>query len=98
MALQDSRVLNENDGPAIDMQTLDQGSQSVVVYATLYGSIIGWDLRMSNSVNAWRLQSPLKHGLITTFCIDPTNSWLATGTSSGRHICWDLRFRLPIGL
>lgn len=29
-------------------------------------------------------------------CVDPNESWLALGTSSGFHICWDLRFQLPI--
>lgn len=102
MALQQARHLvtsskgaNEfDDGPVVDMQPLDCGSQSLIVYATLYGAIICWDLRMPK--NAWRLSSDLKQGVITTFCIDPTVSWLATGTSGGNHICWDLRFRLPI--
>lgn len=105
MALQQARHLDSNtnidrankeqdDGPVVDMQPLDQGSQSVIVYATLYGAIVGWDIRMSE--NAWRLESDLRNGVITTFCVDPTSSWLAVGTSSGRHICWDLRFRLPI--
>jgi WD40 repeat protein len=29
-------------------------------------------------------------------CIDPSQSWLAIGTDNGVHICWDLRFRLPV--
>lgn len=103
MALQQARHLihsskgyNEaDDGPVVDMHPLDHDSQSVIIYATLYGAIVCWDLRMPE--NAWRVSSDLKHGVITTFCIDPTVSWLATGTSSGNHICWDLRFRLPIG-
>lgn len=99
MALQQARHLVQStrghndfdDGPVVDMHPLD--SQSVI-YATLYGAIICWDLRMPN--NAWRLRSDLKQGVITTFCIDPSVSWLATGTSGGNHICYDLRFRLPI--
>jgi hypothetical protein len=35
-------------------------------------------------------------GVITSFCLDPHQSWLTVGTSSGFHICWDLRFQLPI--
>jgi len=35
-------------------------------------------------------------GVITSFCLDPHQSWLAVGTSSGCHVCWDLRFQLPI--
>lgn len=103
MALQQARHLVQNaggyngydDGPIVDMHPLDHDSQSVIIYATLYGAIIAWDLRMPT--NAWRLNSDLKHGVITTFCIDSNVSWLATGTSHGNHICWDLRFKLPIG-
>lgn len=29
-------------------------------------------------------------------CVDPSQSWLAIGTDNGVHICWDLRFRLPV--
>lgn len=106
MALQQARHLDSNaridravreqdDGPVVEMQAMDQGSQSLIVYATLYGAIVGWDIRMPG--NAWRLESDLRNGVITTFTIDPTNSsWLAIGTSSGRHLCWDLRFRLKI--
>ncbi|EDV91054.1 phosphoinositide 3-kinase regulatory subunit 4 [Drosophila grimshawi] len=85
---------HNNDGPVVDMHAYDQAAQSVIVYATLYGGIVAWDTRMQHS--AWRLQNELRHGVITTICADPTGSWLATGTSGGKHICWDLRFRLPI--
>lgn len=104
MALQQARHLVQNtgggyngydDGPIVDMHPLDHDSQSVIIYATLYGAIVCWDLRMPT--NAWRLNSDLKQGVITTFCIDSNVSWLATGTSHGNHICWDLRFKLPIG-
>lgn len=84
-----------DDGPVVDMHPLNHDSQSVLIYATLYGSIVCWDLRMPQ--NAWRLSSDLKQGVITSFCIDSNSSWLATGTSGGNHICWDLRFKLPIG-
>lgn len=90
-----SRTFNEcDDGAVIDMQPLDQASQSVVIFATLYGGIVGWDTRMPEY--AWKFESDLRNGVITTFCVDPTSSWLAVGTSSGKHIFWDLRFRLPI--
>nr|XP_040230576.2 phosphoinositide 3-kinase regulatory subunit 4 [Anopheles coluzzii] len=86
--------LGPDDGPVVEMHPLDQGAQSVIVYATLYGALVGWDIRMPDY--AWRLQSDLRSGVITTFCIDPSSSWLTVGTSSGRHVCWDLRFQLPI--
>ncbi|KAL9899748.1 vacuolar protein sorting 15 [Glossina fuscipes fuscipes] len=96
MALQQAMHLDQNadDGPVVDMHSYEQHPTSVVIYATLYGEIVAWDIRMQNS--AWRLQNELRHGVITTICADPAGSWLATGTSGGKHICWDLRFRLPI--
>ncbi|XP_017058626.1 phosphoinositide 3-kinase regulatory subunit 4 [Drosophila ficusphila] len=95
MTLQQALDQNDHkDGPVVDMHAYDQATQSVIVYATLYGGIVAWDTRMQHS--AWRLQNELRHGVITTICADPTGSWLATGTSGGKHICWDLRFRLPI--
>lgn len=108
MALQQARHLDSSTridrssrdqddfGPVVDMQPMDQlgNGGSLIVYATLYGAIVGWDIRMPS--NAFKLQSDLKNGVITTFCIDPTSSWLAAGTSSGRHLCYDLRFGLKI--
>ena len=64
-----SRQLDlQEEGSAVDLQYLDSGSQSVLVYATLYGSIIGWDLRCPGV--AWRLENDLKHGVITSFCVN----------------------------
>lgn len=70
------------------------GSQSVLVYATMYGSLIGWDLRKPGT--AWKLDNDLKHGVITSFCLDSQQCWACVATSSGYHTAWDLRFRLPI--
>jgi hypothetical protein len=36
------------------------GAQSVLVYATMYGSIVGWDLRAPGT--AWKLENDLKRG------------------------------------
>ena len=35
-------------------------------------------------------------GVITSYALEGTQSWLVAGTSSGHHVCWDLRFMLPI--
>jgi hypothetical protein len=36
------------------------GAQSVLVYATMYGSSVGWDLRAPGT--AWKLENDLKRG------------------------------------
>lgn len=95
MTLVNSKQLSiEDDGCAIDVQYLDAGSQSVLVYATLFGCIVGWDLR--SPTYAWKLENGLKQGVISCFCIDTHHNWLTLGTSGGYHIVWDLRFQLPI--
>ncbi|XP_060527972.1 phosphoinositide 3-kinase regulatory subunit 4 [Cylas formicarius] len=95
MNLIQSRQLDSYDeGFAVEVQCLDSGSQSVLVYATLYGKLIGWDLRQPGI--AWSLDNGLRQGVITTFCVDAHHSWLALGTSDGVHTAWDLRFHLPI--
>ncbi|ENN74924.1 hypothetical protein YQE_08502, partial [Dendroctonus ponderosae] len=81
------------DGLAVDLHCLDPGTQSIVVYATLYGDLVAWDLRQPDL--AWRLPNGVRQGVITTFCINQHDSWLALGTSDGVHTLWDLRFRLP---
>jgi len=35
-------------------------------------------------------------GLITSFDVNRQLCWLALGTSKGAHICWDMRFQLPV--
>uniref|UniRef100_A0A1B0CEG3 non-specific serine/threonine protein kinase n=1 Tax=Lutzomyia longipalpis TaxID=7200 RepID=A0A1B0CEG3_LUTLO len=87
----DKGNVEANDGPVVDMQPLDQGAQSLIVFTTLYGGIVGWDIRAPGY--AWRLQSDLKNGVITTLCVDPTSSWLAVGTSAEIRHPHDARIR-----
>nr|XP_018916322.1 PREDICTED: phosphoinositide 3-kinase regulatory subunit 4 [Bemisia tabaci] len=95
MSILQSRQLDmQEEGSAVDIAQFDSGSQSVLVYATMYGSIIGWDLRAPGV--AWKLENDLKQGVITTMCVDSKQCCLTLGTSSGYHTCWDLRFRLPV--
>lgn len=95
MSLVSSRQLNtEEDGYVVDMNYFDTGCQSVLTYATVYGSIVGWDLRAPGT--AWKLENGPRKGVITSYALEGTQSWLAVGTSSGHHVCWDLRFMLPI--
>lgn len=81
-------------GHVVDMTYFDAGSKSVLAYATVHGNIIGWDMRMPEL--AWNLKNDYKAGLITSFAIHQSQCWLAAGTSSGSHVCWDMRFHLPI--
>ncbi|CAH1967764.1 unnamed protein product [Acanthoscelides obtectus] len=95
MTLAQSRQLNpDEDGFPVDVQCMDSGSRSILVYATLHGAIVGWDLRAPGT--AFRLENSLKNGVISTFCLDSHHSWLTLGTSNGVHVAWDLRFQLPI--
>lgn len=94
MTLNQLKKVNPNEGAPVDVQYLNAGPQSVLVYATLLGNFIGWDLR--SPVAAWSLKNNIRLGLITSFCLDAQKSYLTLGTSNGRHITWDLRFQLPI--
>ncbi|XP_044311713.1 phosphoinositide 3-kinase regulatory subunit 4 isoform X2 [Varanus komodoensis] len=90
-----SRFLDRrDDGCVVDMHHFNSGAQSVLAYATVNGSLVGWDLRSSN--NAWTLKHDLRLGLITSFAVDIHQCWLCIGTSSGTMACWDMRFQLPI--
>lgn len=45
----------------------DIGCQAVIVYVTMYGSIIGWDLRANG--NAWKIDNKLRQGVtILRYC------------------------------
>lgn len=84
----------EKYGIVMDMSHFDTGAQSLLVQATVNNYVVGWDLRMGKP--AWELHNNVRTGLITTMAVHPTQSWLALGTSSGAHVCWDLRFQLQI--
>lgn len=97
----------EEDGPAIELHFDDTGSTSpMLVYATGFGNIIGWDLRQplpkkrGNEYNgtspAFKLENDLRDGVMTSMATNHDKSWAATGTSSGVITCWDMRFQLPI--
>ena len=67
----------EEDGPAIELHFDDTGSTSpMLVYATGFGNIIGWDLRQplpkkrGNEYNgtspAFKLENDLRDGVMTS--------------------------------
>lgn len=82
------------DGLVVDMTAFDSGSQNVIAYTTVNGLIVGWDIRAQRV--AWRLQNSPRLGLVTSFDVHHELSWLVLGTSDGAHICWDMRFQLPV--
>ncbi|KAK9511150.1 hypothetical protein O3M35_005765 [Rhynocoris fuscipes] len=95
MSVYDSRQLDlEEEGSPVDVAYFDSGSQSVLVCATIYGCLIGWDLRAPGL--AWKLDNEIRQGVITAMYMDSNQCCLSVGTSSGYHTCWDLRFHLPI--
>ena len=69
-------------------------NSQLVSFTTSHGSLMALDIRSNKP--AWKLKHNLSHGLPTTFCLDPRQHWLCLGTARGTHVCWDLRFQLPI--
>ncbi|XP_056142008.1 phosphoinositide 3-kinase regulatory subunit 4 isoform X2 [Lampris incognitus] len=84
----------QEEGCVVDLHHFNAGAQSVLAYATVNGSVVGWDLR--SNTNAWTLHHDLRLGLITSFTVDMHQCWLCLGTSNGTMACWDMRFQLPI--
>ncbi|KAJ8710702.1 hypothetical protein PYW08_009217 [Mythimna loreyi] len=91
MNLSQGRQLEGDGDDALCVAAPAHGA--VISYATLFASIVGWDLRAPG--NAWKLQGDLKQGVCTCLYADPCG-YLAVGTSSGTISVWDLRFQLPI--
>lgn len=67
----------QEDGCAVDVHHFNSGAQSVLAYATVNGSLVGWDLR--SNANAWTLRHDLRLGLITSFSVDMHQCWLCLG-------------------
>lgn len=79
------RILDpKEDGCVVDMHHFNSGAQSVLAYATVNGSLVGWDLRSSS--NAWTLKHDLKSGLITSFAVDIHQCWLCIGKPTLRSL------------
>lgn len=79
------RILDQKeDGCVVDMHHFNSGAQSVLAYATVNGSLIGWDLRSSS--NAWTLKHDLKSGLITSFAVDIHQCWLCIGKLTSKSL------------
>ncbi|KMQ48454.1 Armadillo-like helical [Trichophyton rubrum] len=63
---------------------------SILLMATNRSRIIALDLKSMTEV--YTLQNPIRHGTLTTFCLDRKHNWLLVGTSHGILDLWDLRF------
>ena len=81
-----------NDGVVTDMTAISY--TNIVMYVTSHGKIVALDTRASKP--AYVLHQDIYKGCPTSLCSDFGHNWLCTGTTYGVHVCWDLRFRLPI--
>ncbi|KXS16088.1 hypothetical protein M427DRAFT_145085 [Gonapodya prolifera JEL478] len=67
---------------------------SVLVYSTKRGHICGFDLRTMKV--EWEMKCPAHYGIPTSLAMDPTSSWILSGSSRGIFTLWDIRFALPL--
>ena len=84
----------EEDGCVLDIAHFNQGMPSVLSFATVRGSIYGFDLRSNKEI--WKLSSNPVQGLIRSYTVDKSRSWMCVGTSEGVLSIWDIRFQLPV--
>ncbi|KAJ6237137.1 phosphoinositide 3-kinase regulatory subunit 4 [Anaeramoeba flamelloides] len=88
-----SVIKNPNEGAIIDVQYIETSAEYLLIYATQFGSLYGWDLKTSKE--SFKFTIDPKFGLISCFCIEPGSNWLVVGTYLGYIQCWDLRFLIP---
>lgn len=88
------KQLSNEESSVVDLHYMDSGRSSILTYATVNGNINGWDTRTPEI--SWKLHYDIRLGIISSYCIDPYNNWLAAVMSNGRHVAWDLRFHIPI--
>ncbi|KAI5106465.1 phosphoinositide 3-kinase regulatory subunit 4 isoform X1 [Silurus meridionalis] len=79
----------KEDGCVVDMHHFNSGTQSVLAYATVNGSLVGWDMR--SNTNAWTLRHDLRLGLITSFAVDMHQCWLCVAVQGNNEVSmWDM--------
>ena len=72
----------EEEGPAVDLQFSDTGNSTpLLIYATSFGNIVGWDLRQpfnqlklkdnEKITPAFKLENDLRDGILTSMAIYP---------------------------
>eukprot|EP00049_Salpingoeca_infusionum_P027533 m.33029 g.33029 ORF g.33029 m.33029 type:complete len:1422 (+) comp9569_c2_seq1:216-4481(+) len=74
----------------IDSFPDDSMQRGVVACCTSNAQLLGWDTRTRDM--AWQLRAPHGHGLFQGLLLDPTGTWLLTGSARGIYNVWDLRF------
>ncbi|KAF1817401.1 phosphoinositide 3-kinase regulatory subunit 4 [Eremomyces bilateralis CBS 781.70] len=84
----------DDDQYAIWSEHFKQDNQSVLIMATNKSRVIALDLRTMGIL--YELHNPLRHGTITSFCLDRRHHWILLGSSHGVLDLWDLRFRLRV--
>ena len=78
----DKHISIDEEGPAVDLQFSDTGNSSpLLIYATSFGNIVGWDLRQpfnqlklkdnEKITPAFKLENDLRDGIVTSMAIFP---------------------------
>ncbi|TPX43846.1 hypothetical protein SeMB42_g04554 [Synchytrium endobioticum] len=79
---------------AVCIEHYDTEMESVLVYATSRGKLVGLDLRSSRP--AWKFTSPAHHGAFTALTLDRRRAWALTGTERSIMSLWDIRFGIRV--
>eukprot|EP00057_Strongylocentrotus_purpuratus_P020172 XP_011674646.1 PREDICTED: phosphoinositide 3-kinase regulatory subunit 4 [Strongylocentrotus purpuratus] len=88
----DKRQLNvSEEGVPVDLAHFDTGPQSILVYATSQGYLVGWDLR--SPTEAFRLRNQQRHGaLVRRVRLHPSQQSLVISAVQGNNevSMWDM--------
>lgn len=76
------------------MEHVRTTTDSLLLVATNRSRIIALNLKTMRP--SYILDNPVRHGNITTFCLDKKKNWLVLGTTHGVMDLWDLRFQLRL--
>ncbi|KAF0991740.1 hypothetical protein HZS_6964, partial [Henneguya salminicola] len=79
------------DGFVVELSTINIYSNPILMASTLYGSVLGYDIRDTNCNPTIRFSAP-KQGYFTSLECDTFGCWVAAGTNKGVINLWDVRF------
>ncbi|KAJ3126534.1 Serine/threonine-protein kinase [Nowakowskiella sp. JEL0407] len=90
------RKLNLDDGDyPVLLEHFDTESESIIMYATAYGKVCGFDLRTMKS--CWEFKSNNPNGIPTAILSEPKrHNYIVSGTHRGVFSLLDVRFQLPV--